>query len=74
MLHVGLPVAYKRSAVRGSAEQEIEKSVMACRVHLPERKFKTLLESFTEGSKSVCHLPRYLSIQRNPKFLSAYHH
>jgi hypothetical protein len=28
----------------------------------PKRKFKTLLESFTEGSKNVRHLPRYLSI------------
>jgi hypothetical protein len=33
-----------------------------------------LLESITEGSKNVRHLPRYLSIQRDPEFLSAYHH
>jgi hypothetical protein len=31
-------------------------------------------DSFTEGSKSVGHLPRYLSIQRDPQFFSAYHH
>lgn len=35
---------------------------------------ETLRESFTEGSKNVRHLPRYLSIQRNPEFFSAYHH
>jgi hypothetical protein len=45
---------------------------MACLVHPPKRKFKTLLESFTEGSKNVRHLPRYLSIQRDPEFFSAY--
>jgi hypothetical protein len=33
-----------------------------------------LSESFTEGSKNVRHLPRYLSIQRDPEFFSAYHH
>src|SRR5689334_16272659 len=33
-----------------------------------------LVYSFTEGSKNVRHLPRYLSIQRDPEFFSAYHH
>gem|GEM_PF-3953692 len=47
---------------------------MACLVHPPKRKFETLPESFTEGSKNVRHLPRYLSIQRDPEFFSAYHH
>ena len=28
-----------------------------------------LLESITEGSKNVRHLPRYLSIQRDPEVL-----
>ena len=40
----------------------------------PKRKFETFPESFTEGSKNVRHLPRYLSIQRDPEFFSAYHH
>jgi hypothetical protein len=31
-------------------------------------------ELLTEGSKNTRHLPRYLFIQRNPEFLSAYHH
>jgi len=43
-------------------------------VHPSKRKFKMLLESITEGSKNVRHLPRYLSIQRDPEFFSAYHH
>src|SRR5262245_53993414 len=30
--------------------------------------------SLTEGSKNIRHLPRYLSIQRDPEFFSAYHH
>jgi hypothetical protein len=46
---------------------------MAC-LYPPKRKFETLPESFTEGSKNVRHLPRYLSIQRDPEFFSAYHH
>ena len=37
-------------------------------------KCETFPESFTEGSKNVRHLPRYLSIQRDPEFFSAYHH
>ena len=37
------------------------------------RNTSTLRESFTEWSKNVRHLPRYLSIQRHPKFFSAYH-
>ena len=49
-------------------------SDMACLFHPPKRKSKTLLESITEGSKNVRHLPRYLSIQRDPEFFSAYHH
>jgi hypothetical protein len=48
---------------------------MACLLHpSKKRKSKPLLESFTEGSKNVRHLPRYLSIQRDPEFFSAYHH
>ena len=47
---------------------------MACWVHPPKQKFETLPKSFTEGSKSVGHLPRYLPIQRDPEFFSAYHH
>ena len=31
-------------------------------------------ESFTEGSKNVRHLLRYLSIQRDPEFFPTYHH
>src|SRR5262249_17509243 len=31
-------------------------------------------ELLTEGSKNVRHLPRYLSIQGDPEFFSAYHH
>ena len=47
---------------------------MARLVHPPKRRSKNLLESFTEWSKNIRHLPRYLSIQRDPKFFSAYHH
>jgi hypothetical protein len=42
--------------------------------HAPKWKFETLPESLTEGSKSVRHLPRYLSIERDPEFFSTYHH
>jgi hypothetical protein len=47
---------------------------MARLVRPPNRKFERLPESFTEGSKNVRHLPRYLSIQRDPEFFPAYHH
>src|SRR5262249_11334937 len=49
-------------------------AAMACLVQPPKRKFETFSESFTEGSKNVDHLLRYLSIQRDPEFFSAYHH
>jgi hypothetical protein len=51
-------------------------TIAACACHLtaPKRKFETLAESFTEGSKNVRHLPRYLSIQGDPEFFPAYHH
>ena len=47
---------------------------MAYLVHPRNRKFETLPELFTEGSKNVRHLSRYLFIQRDPEFFSAYHH
>jgi len=40
----------------------------------PKRKFKVISSSFMEGSENIRHLPRDLSIQRNPEFFSAYHH
>jgi len=46
---------------------------MARLVYPSKQKSKTLLESFTEGSKNVRHPQRYLSIQRDPEFLPAYH-
>jgi len=35
---------------------------------------KPFPKSFTEGSKKVRHLSRYLSIQGDPEFFPAYHH
>jgi hypothetical protein len=46
---------------------------MACLVDLPKQKFEAP-ELLTEGSKKIRHLPRYLSIQRDPEFFAAYHH
>jgi len=64
----------KRLATRSKVLEAVRNRPpqMACLVHPP--KFETLSQSFTEGSKNVRHLPRYLSIQRDPEFFPAYHH